>query len=432
MKSLLFFPAYLGGGFGHIAACLALAEEWRKRGGRAVFLLGGPHVGRVRQAGFEAHIFRSLPVRPSRGATPAYTRVNDLRYLAVRDGLDHPLRVEAALWEAGRVIGTLRPDALVGDGFLLTGLLGRQFGLPVIQIAKSVFHPQAVPLGAWEISDPGQILPDPRGVFAPVFARRGWRFDGMADLIGGELYLLRGIPALDPLEPLPARTCYIGALTRPPAPAGKAAPAWAAWRDSALPLVYVTIGGASHSGVSVDLFKLLVRAFAGQPYQALLSTGGRADLLEDLPANVRAETWLDPSDVLQQSAAVVHHGGYTRMDALAFGLPSVVIPFQTEQEYYGRILQGLGAAKRLAYSEAPYTRITAHWRGGHLRRVQPFTLDVRPHPTLRPEDLRAAVEQALQDGGMRQAALNLRDALRAYSGVARAADLIAENVVAPG
>jgi spore coat polysaccharide biosynthesis predicted glycosyltransferase SpsG len=50
---LLFLPNYLGGGFGHIGRCLALAEKARERNFQCAFFLNGPHIEKILQLVFK-------------------------------------------------------------------------------------------------------------------------------------------------------------------------------------------------------------------------------------------------------------------------------------------------------------------------------------------------------------------------------------------
>jgi UDP-N-acetylglucosamine:LPS N-acetylglucosamine transferase len=84
----------------------------------------------------------------------------------------------------------------------------------------------------------------------------------------------------------------------------------------------------------------------------------------DLPNNIRFVPWVDTNAMLSVSSMVIFHGGYTRMEIIRAGLPSIIIPFHSEQEYYGRMLARAGIARLVLGSEGPYQHVAMSWKGG--------------------------------------------------------------------
>ncbi|RMF39355.1 MAG: hypothetical protein D6755_14335, partial [Anaerolineae bacterium] len=418
MATLLFFPNYLGGGFGHIGRCLALAEAWQKRGHQAVFAMGGPHMERVEQAGFDVYPLHTPRYTPHRNLGLAYVRVTDIAYQVARDGFDHARIVQQALKESQEIIRRVQPDALVGDGYLLTRLIGLATKLPVIQITKSVSHPH-VPPPAWTDAPlPGVVPPDIIPVFKPILRALGAPpLTHPLDLLDGDLHLIPGILPLDPLPSLPPRTHYVGPMVRAPRGKGTPPPWLQSLAEKEEPIVYITVGGASGIAGNPTFQHLVVAALGGRPYQVVFSTGGQ-EPPEDisLPQNIHFTRWINPHNILPIARTVVFHGGYTRMEVLLHGLPSVVIPFHSEQEYYGRLLQEAGASIVLSYSTAPYQRLNVMWRGGRPWKRSRYTLQVRTQPTLSPATLRDAVEATLHHPSLRASAEALQKALQSLQG----------------
>jgi len=428
MARMLFLPNYLGGGFGHTGRCLALAESWRRRGGEAAFVLAGPHAGRVAREGFPVYPVRTPALRPEGGNAPAYVYVPEMSYQIVRDGFDHPAVVRRALKEAAGVVAAFRPDVLVGDGWPVAHMLACRVGLPLVQIAKSVAHPDPERLVWWEEAPAGLTPPDPLPVINPVRAELGMKPISRAEeLLDGDLFLIPGIPPLDPVSKLPARMHYVGPILR-----GVAGPVpeWMGHLGRERPVVYVTIGGAAGRGPQ-ELCRLVAQALGGRGYDVVVSLGGKGDAaaLGEMPANVHIVEWAPTSHMLARTQAVVLHGGYTRMEVLKQGLPSVVIPFHSEQEYYGRLMTRQGVAIVAPYSEEPYTRIECRWRGGSFLAWKRFTVHVRVRPTLTAEGLRQAVERALFDTQMLARAQELRAALEGYGGCDEALNLIESELL---
>ncbi len=428
--TLLFFPNYLGGGFGHIGRCLALAETWQKFGGRAVFALGGPHASRVAEAGFEVHPLHAPRYTPRHNTGLAYVHVTDVAYQVARDGFDHPRVVREALKAALDIIERVQPDALVGDGYILTRLIGMAAGLPVVQITKSVAHPHAREQLWTEPAAADVRPPDVLPIFRPVLKSLGAPpLQRAIELLDGDLLLLPGILPLDPMRSLPPRTYYVGPMVRR-IPGRIAPPPWlAALEEKGEPIVYITVGGASGIAGDPTFRHLVIAALGEQPYQVVFSTGGQdpaADIT--LPGNIHVIPWIAPQTILPRARAVVFHGGYTRMEVLLHGLPSVVIPFHSEQEYYGRLMQRAGASILLPYSTAPYQKMNILWRGGRPWKRSSYTLQVRTHPTLSPQTLREAVDAALHHPSLRASAQALQQALQAMHGAEQAARRIQRHI----
>jgi UDP:flavonoid glycosyltransferase YjiC (YdhE family) len=108
--------------------------------------------------------------------------------------------------------------------------------------------------------------------------------------------------------------------------------------------------------------------------------------------------WLFP-----RTAAVVHHGGAgTTAAGLRAGVPSVVVPFMSDQPFWGRRVFALGAGPE----PIPRKQLTA-------------------------EKLARAISAAVTDPVIRRRAANVGRLIRAEDGVARAADLIDRYLVAP-
>lgn len=123
-------------------------------------------------------------------------------------------------------------------------------------------------------------------------------------------------------------------------------PPW--WKDRSLPLVYVTFGSvAAGIGSFQDLYPGVVSALAEIPVRALLTVGDAGDVeaLKPLPANVHVEHWWPQQDVMPYASAVIGHGGFgTTMHGLAAGVPLVVMPlFSSDQFLNAARVQEVGA-----------------------------------------------------------------------------------------
>ena len=176
-----------------------------------------------------------------------------------------------------------------------------------------------------------------------------------------------------------------------------------AWQAEAERLnIFCSLG--TLQGARLPIFHAVAAACRSLDLALTIAHGGRLDTAEmaSLPGAPRVEDFVPQRAVLRTVAAVVTHGGLnTVLDALAAGVPLVVVPLAFEQA---------AIAARVARSGSgivvPRGRFT--WR-----RVA------------------AALRQVLDDPGFRARAEALRDEIAAAGGAARAVDLI-ERATRPG
>jgi UDP:flavonoid glycosyltransferase YjiC (YdhE family) len=419
----LFVPSYLGGGFGHIARCLALAEAWAQAGHYAEFALNGPHLQRVRQAGFTAHALTAMRQPVPGSHKPAFVFISGVAFQFVRDGFDSSRVVERAVREGIAVCRVSRPDVLIADHWLVARLVARACNLPLVQIVKSFSHPRGFPLIWWKSLPPELVEPDVRPIINPMLRRYKLAEIERAEELGlGDLMLVPSIPEIDPLPVHAAHTHHVGALIR--ATRTENIPGWMANLDPNRPVIYVSVGGAAGSAGGADFFRVVAAAFETSHFQVVISTGGSLpiDTIGHIPDNILVEKWVPGAAMLDRSDLAVFHGGYTWVEVLKRGLPSVVIPFHSEQESYGRRLEAAGAAMVVPYSSAGWQSRRVRWAG------QDISYLYRSQADLSPSTLRQAVERALDDPAYRRAARVLQKRLDEAGGAVRAVQLIEETV----
>ncbi len=129
-------------------------------------------------------------------------------------------------------------------------------------------------------------------------------------------------------------------------------PDW--WPGNDDPLVYVTFGSVTageHLPYFPALYRAAIDALAPLPVRVLLTIGDRRDPAElgPLPANVHVEEWVAQDAVVPHAAAVVGHGGHgTTLGALAHGVPQVVVPlFSIDQWANAAAVERAGAGVAL-------------------------------------------------------------------------------------
>jgi MGT family glycosyltransferase len=172
--------------------------------------------------------------------------------------------------------------------------------------------------------------------------RLGLRTDPSADRIASSPYLTVIPEAMeDANDRGPAHTLRF----REPRAAARRLPDW--WNGDRRPLVYVTYGSVTPTmGGFAELFRATVAALAELPARVLFTVGTEVDRgsLAPAPANVRVEPWVDQAAVMPHAAAVVGHGGSgTTRQALAAGVPSVIVPGFADQPRNARRVAEIGA-----------------------------------------------------------------------------------------
>lgn len=114
------------------------------------------------------------------------------------------------------------------------------------------------------------------------------------------------------------------------------------------PLIYVSLGTVANE--NLVFFQKCVTALADAPYDVIISTGGRfaPDHFGTLPTNITIRSWVPQSQVIQQAALFITHGGLNSLhDGLYCGVPLLIVPQQAEQTFNGVRVVALGAGLML-------------------------------------------------------------------------------------
>jgi MGT family glycosyltransferase len=197
------------------------------------------------------------------------------------------------------------------------------------------------------------------------------------------------IPEFDfPRRLLPPNFHYVGPFLREPDdsipfPSGQ-------FNDR--PLIYVYFGGAGETRLKI--LRQIALSCASLPVQVVISLGTRG-LKMDFPGNPVVVDFAPQHLLLSHASLVISHGGFsTAMEALGFGLPLLVIPFNGDQPGVGARLLYTGAGEVLNVDKAE------------------------------PEGIRAMVVRILDSDSYRARAVFLQNAIRKTAGLSGAADVL--------
>jgi UDP:flavonoid glycosyltransferase YjiC (YdhE family) len=171
----------------------------------------------------------------------------------------------------------------------------------------------------------------------------------------------------------------------------------AAFLEEGDPPVYLGFGSMLDQNVQ-ELSSLILEAMAVCGKRAVILGGwtglGETDLPDTiLKLDAVPHDWLFP-----RMAAVVHHGGAgTTAAGLRAGKPSVIVPYISDQPFWGWRVEKLGVGPK----PIPRSRLTA-------------------------EKLAAAITQAVKDQGIQARAAVLGEKIRAENGVGNAVQAVEE------
>lgn len=385
-------------GAGHVGPLLPFAAAARARGDEVV-LAGPPSLEpAARAAGLPFHAGAEPEPRETAAIRERFAEAPpDEAARLINRELFGRLCTEAMLPAIERLVADWRPDLVLRDPCdFASALAAERAGLPHAQVAISL---AAVEWSSLALAEPALAQFDP----------------GLADVLRASAYLTRFPASLDP-SPFP-RTVRVreaatgaGGATDATSATAAGSPCRRDDADSALPLVYATLGSEAGRVVGgAAAHRTLASAFAGLPVRVLLTTGRDVDpaALDPLPPDVRAERWAPQAEAIAEAALVVCHGGSgTVLGALAAGVPLVMAPLFADQPRNARLVERAGAGLRVEGDRA----------AGAAAALASA------------EQIRAAVEQALADPRLRPAAARIAAELAAAPSVAEAlARLIADQ-----
>ena len=287
------------------------------------------------------------------------------------------------------------------------GLVARHVGLPLVSVANALLidrEPEIPPaFVGWGYD------PTPWGVQRNLGGHRvaDWMMRPLLEVIGRRARAW-GLQGLETLEDCLSPTLEVSQSVdgfdfprrAPPTALRPCGPLrlpetrpWAVLPGG--PNVFCSLG--TLQGARASIFGAVATACVRLGLPLTIAHGGRLDEAgrSGLPGAPRVEAFVPQRAVLRTVGAVVTHGGLnTVLDALAAGVPMVVVPLAFEQ---GAI------AARVARSGAGI---------------------VIPRRRLTPETLAEALTALLERPSYRERAAALRDEIAAAGGVSRAADLV--------
>lgn len=206
----------------------------------------------------------------------------------------------------------------------------------------------------------------------------GWR-PGLHRAISESPILTRFPPSLDP-SPYVLTTRYRVDEPRPRAVDPR--------------FVYATLGTVAPTMPAMrPWFEIVPDALGGLPVEAVFTTGKDVDPGQlSVPANVRVQAWAEHAEVLARAAVIVHHGGSgTVLDALAAGVPQVIVPLFADQGANGVAITK-GAVGTALLDDGGFAFHLP--KGGEVQRLQHLITETMHSETIRQRAAGVAAEMA--------------------------------------
>ncbi len=422
-KRVLLFANDIGGGLGHVRRAIHIANLLRERGWQTAMLFHNSATAARIPTGLESiHIpltkeqlyvkFRALfsPVHyfpaESLPGEPYFWEFASLNYQVLRDGYFTPSLVNARFNRISKAVNQWKPDLLVGDGHLLTGLVGKRLGLPVVQVIRSFVFPEKPDFLWWKQTPQDLIPPASLQAFEKPFGKLNMELPADASgLLNGDAYLVPGTDAIEPIRTSTPHLFYGYRVNSDYDP-----------RLQNLQLkrhtkkVYITVGGGSWKSGLSDIYQFLLSILQKFDVQIIVSDPFNVldgdDRWHGQP-NIEIFRWIESSTVFPNLDLIIHHGGYsTMMESLWWGVPSIILPFHSEQEGNGRRLEQLGVGKLFSVAAVPYRTVGFRSYSGE------FTMRGGFEFGLKKEEIIPALEHVLSNDETKTTAANLSDALR--------------------
>ncbi|WP_193315447.1 glycosyltransferase [Nostocoides sp. F2B08] len=326
-------------GEGHFGPLRVLAQACRAAGHEVRVAAPASFAGTVQRAGLDHVPFAEPSPEAMHAVFASLARMSTEQANAtVMAEVFGRLDAQAAFPDVQRMVRTWRPDVVLRDPAELASLAAAQAaGIAHIEVAIAVAA--LMQWGLEHLPDPLAELDEVTGLThgtllqaaaaSPVFTMVPEAMDRAAGHSTGTASAVRDVVRF--------RARHETGPGRLPC----------SWGNPDDPLVYVTFGTVA-GGLDYlrEVFTATLHALSALPVRVLLTTGAGGEVaLADVPGNAHVEQFWPQDDLMPLAAAVVSHGGFgTTMSALSAGVPQVVMPlFSTDQYLNAEAVSAMGA-----------------------------------------------------------------------------------------
>lgn len=373
---------------GHLKPTLEVARELAARGHRVTYLLDEDFAAMASESGAAVLGFAS---GRRRYGDRSFEDIGSL-------GIDYMERViDTALPLARKAFETDPPDVVVYDyeNFVAARALSHELGIPSVQFFPYLASNDAFSLRGemFQFDFDNALVQRTVGILTGFLADNGmppeaiWTFAREYDERN-----LAFIPRRFQVkgEEFDDRFAFVGPCFAPAADL--------AWTPPAPERRTVLISLGTEANDQPELLAACATAFAGGDWHVVLTLGrGRdTEALTSLGDDIEAHEWFPHTALLPHVDVLVCHGGMTStMEALAYGVPVVVLPMTFENGLNGRQVAELGLGALISGPE-----------------------------TVTREEIREAAERVAASADTRAALEAMRSELETAGGVSAACDYL--------
>lgn len=291
----------------------------------------------------------NLPMRQIRPKVyaPSTPEVWNIDHFAALTGMLDERFVRESCQLLLATIDTYQPDVMVDSWNPCACIAAKIRGVPLVTIIHSYVHPLSQGFIWWR-SSPSNV-PTPVEVVNRVLCDYSLSpVQRVADLYVGDLTLVHGVMATDPL-PLEANVTYIGVILWQKY--GATLPLEIERFAAQHPVIWVYTGNPQYGPIpswadSAVVLRTCIAALGNAPVRVVVTTGFHP-LPQDigqLPDNFLHIPYVPAREMAERSTLLVHHGGYNSCQlGLLTGTPSLVLPTFSEREGNARRVAKLGA-----------------------------------------------------------------------------------------
>ena len=340
-------------GYGHLQPLLPLARALVQERHDAAIAIGPELRPRAAAAGFtafEAGIGVGAAFERLARLFPAqeYSRLEPAEILGwYLPHLFGEVLAPAMLADLEPIVRSWRPDVVIHDSWEFAGpIAAASAGLASISHTLGLRHDE-------------RILNSVADAVAPLWRQCGLDPDPAAGLYR-HLCLDTTPPSLQPYQTGHARETIqpLRPVAQEPIQ-GEQLPAWIERRRE-VPLVYMTLGTNTNSDLS--MFRSVIDGLCDVDLDVLITIGHGKDpaSIGSLPANAHVENYVPQSVLLPHCSVVICHGGAgTTLNALALGLPLLLLPQGADQYVMSNLVRSAGAGLALAPTEVSPSTVRA-------------------------------------------------------------------------
>ncbi len=362
----------LSGGMGPVVRTVPIARLFEQSGIRVSFsIYGETGIQLLKRLNCEVWMDDD-PARPRQAymirPQPAFYHLD--HYYA-QMGLLDPAFARTWIRNRIRLLEEIKADFVLSDMSPHTLIAAKVLGIPSIAITQSCLHPRGKKMHYW--GDPPRNLPSIMPVMNAIL--RDYRLpeiEKTEELHQGHMDIVPGIPELDPIDDHGVR--YAGPIRMNLHPSdNRVFPD----RRPAI-LVYPGRMHDAAGPTGLHLIESVIEAFAGKEIAVVLATSETlpAALSEACSPNIRIVPYFN-EDALEPFDLFIHHGGHgSCLAAVMQGVPSLIIPTQTEREFNARQVFELGAGEYMmprAFTASHLYQLCLYMIGdGYKQRLMPL------------------------------------------------------------